>query len=150
MYHYIVEQKLRQAFRQLNAGDYNSILRQFAPRFEHFFSGQHALAGTRHTPSANEAWYRRLAVLFPDLRFEVKNVVVSGWPWNTRATIEWVDHFTLRDGQRVSNAGVHVFRLRWGRVVGLHIYCDTQKLATVCGLLAQQGVNDAAAMPIVD
>ncbi len=150
MYHFIVEQQLRKAFRQLNAGDYDSILKQFAPRFQHVFAGQHALSGARHTPRSNRAWYRRLAVLFPDLRFEIKHVVVRGWPWDTLATIEWRDHFTLRDGQRLSNEGVHVFRLRWGRVVALHIYCDTQKLETVCGLLAQQGVSEAAAGPIID
>ena len=59
-----------------------------------------------------------------------------------------MDHFTLRDGARGSNQGVHVFGIRWGKVVSLHIYCDTEKLTGYLERLAEQGVEEASAPPI--
>ena len=150
MYHSIVKRNLRRAFQQLNDGDYDSILAQFGPQFEHVFPGNHSLAGRRDTPTSNVAWYKRLATIFPDLRFEINNIVVNGWPWDTVATAEWQDSFTLRDGRKGNNQGVHVFRLRWGKVTSLHIYTDTQKLSNYCQELSAQGVADATAVPIVD
>ena len=37
----------------------------------------------------NRAWYRRLAAIFPDLQFDVRHIVVTGWPWDTVAAVEW-------------------------------------------------------------
>lgn len=150
MYHAIVKKKLQKAFQQLNNGDYDPIIAQFGPEFEHVFPGNHALAGRRYTPESNVAWYKRLATIFPDLQFNVKNIVVNGWPWDTVASAEWEDSFTLRDGRKGNNQGVHVFHLRWGKVTSLHIYTDTQKLSNYCQELSLQGVLDATAVPIAD
>lgn len=148
MYHTIVRRKLAKAFHQINLGDYEHILKQFGPSFEHWFSGEHALAGTRHTLEVTQEWYKRLALMFPDLHFDVKKIVVQGWPWDTVAAVEWVDHLTAPDGKAFSNEGVHFLKLRWGKVVELHIYCDTQKLAGVCQYLEQHGRPEALAAPI--
>jgi len=64
--------------------------------------------------------------------------------------IEWRDRFTLRDGAVRGNQGVHVIKIRWGRVVSLHIYCDTQVLGSVLGELKSQGVEEAGLPPIND
>jgi ketosteroid isomerase-like protein len=95
-----------------------------------------------------QEWYDRLAVLMPDLKFEITNIVAGGWPWNTVAFVEWVDHLTDRTGRAYSNQGVHVIRLKWGKIVELHIYCDTQMLAEILQTLGEQGVGEAAAPPI--
>ncbi len=150
MYHFIVRQQLRKAFRQLNQGDYGSIRRQFAPHFEHIFPGDHPLGGARHTHESIHRWYDRLAALFPDLRFRVKAITVSGWPWDTQASVEWADQLTAPDGKPFNNVGVHLFRLKWGRVVSLRVYCDTERLIEVCRYFAQQGVTVAGAAPITD
>jgi ketosteroid isomerase-like protein len=76
-------------------------------------------------------WYDRLAII-PDLRFELKKVVAKGWPWDTVAFVEWVDHLTDREGTHYSNQGVHVLRIRWAKIIELHIYCDAALLAAVC------------------
>ena len=77
-------------------------------------------------------------------------VVVRGMPWNTVAIVEWRDSFTLRDGSARSNQGVHVLSLRWGKVVSLRIYTDTQKLTDILRELRAQGVAEAGFMPIAD
>jgi ketosteroid isomerase-like protein len=150
IYRYIVEKKLRAGFDALNRGDHQSVMALFAEKFEHIFYGSHALAGARHLRSSIVPWYARLRVVFPDLRFEVQAVAVHGLPWNTVALVEWRDEFTLRDGTRGGNQGVHVLRLKWGKVVSLRVYCDTQVVAAALHTLQLQGVREAGFAPIVD
>lgn len=150
IYRAIVEWKLRRAFAALDDGDCSAVLAAFAKRVEHTFYGEHALGGTRHAPDSLRQWYTRLLKVLPDLHFDVDSVVVRGWPWDTIAVVEWRDRFLLRDGQRCSNQGVHVLRLRWGRVVSLRIHCDTQKLQGILQTLQDQGVAEAGMAPIVD
>jgi ketosteroid isomerase-like protein len=150
MYHFILKRILRSAFDKINRGDYASIVNQFAPVFEHTFYGEHALAGTRTTPESNRRWYQRLAEIFPDLHFDLENIDVSGWPWNTTASVEWKDRFSGPDGKTYNNQGVHVFRFKWGRVTSLHIYTDTQKLAAILESFARGGRPAAGEAAIID
>jgi ketosteroid isomerase-like protein len=150
IYRRIVERKLRRAFEALNRGDHAPILASFGAPVEHVFFGQHALAGSRHAMSSIVPWYARLKTVFPDLRFEIESVLVRGMPWNTVALVEWRDQFSLRDGSRRGNQGVHALRLVWGKVVSLRVYCDTQVLASALSDLQAQGVADAGMPPIVD
>ena len=150
MYHAITRGKLRTVFRELGRGNYEVTFGSLAPVFEHVFAGDHAFGGTRRSVPSFRRWFERLYKVFPDLQFEVKTLVVKGWPWNTLAVVEWEDWANTRDGNGYRNQGVHVIRLRWGRVVSLHVYLDTQKLADACRRQAQQGLPDAVAAPIVD
>jgi len=150
IYRAIVERKLRRAFDALNQGDPAPVLAAFGSPVEHVFFGDHALAGARHAMSSIEPWYRRLRTLLPDLQFDIRSVVVRGMPWNTTALVEWRDRFTLRDGSARGNQGVHALRLKWGKVVSLRIYCDTQVLADALKDLHAQGVVEAGMAPIDD
>ncbi|MGA2550316.1 MAG: nuclear transport factor 2 family protein [Burkholderiaceae bacterium] len=150
IYRSVVRARLRRAFRALNEGNNTLILAAFAPDAKHTFFGEHALGGARQSPGSICAWYSRLAVLFPDLCFDLESILVEGMPWNTTAVVTWRDHFTLRDGACAGNQGVHVIQLRWGRVRSLQIHCDTQKLAGVLSCLERQGVREAGLAPITD
>ncbi|MGW5349081.1 nuclear transport factor 2 family protein [Streptomyces sp. NPDC004031] len=150
MYHAIVRRNLRKSFAEVNRGNYPAIVRQFTPAAEHWFSGSHALGGGRHDNRRIQQWYDRLAALLPDLRFELTKVSAKGWPWDTVAFVEWVDHLTDREGNHYSNQGVHVIRIAWGKITELHIYCDTALLASVLDTLAAQGVSEASAPPVGD
>lgn len=147
MYRRIVERKLRRAFADIDAGRYDRIVPQFAPVHRHVFFGEHTLGGTRRGIDATRSWYGRLARVFPDLRFEIRAVAVTGAPWNTIAMVEWTDRFAV-DGVPGGNQGVHVFRLRWGRVVELAVYCDTEKLRRYLAAKAAGGLDEAIAPPI--
>ena len=95
MYHFVVRQKLRRSFRDINAGRYAAIVAQFASRHSHTMFGPHALGGQRRTLASTREWYARLHRLLPDLRFEIQSMAVTGWPWDTRALVSWTDSFTL-------------------------------------------------------
>ena len=150
MYHAIVRHKLRRAFADINAGRYEGIVAQFAPRHRHAMPGRHALAGERHGAESTARWYARLQRLLPGLAFDVRAIVVDGMPWHTVATVTWDDRFTLPDGTQGSNTGVHEFVLAWGRVRSLVIHCDSQRLQRYCDRLVACGVAEAGADPITD
>ena len=75
-------------------------------------------------------------------------MVAKGWPWRTVIAVEWVGRATLQDGEPYLNAGTHVMRLRWGRIVYIHAYEDSQAVAEACRRLVANGVEEAAAPPI--
>lgn len=151
MYHYIVKKRLLNSFAALNRGDYEVITCQFpATGASHWFSGEgHPLSGLRTDKADIVRWYDRLARLMPDLTFHIDKVAVSGFPWRTTAMLEWTDSLTDRDGTRYQNRGVHVITIRWGKVIGLEVYCDTGYLMGYFKALAAQGVDEATAPPIV-
>jgi len=150
VYHYFVRRRVREIFRRLSQGDYEFVVRQFAPGAEHWFSGDHALSGGRHSPELIRAWYRRLSVVFDGIRFEMKKIFVSGMPWKTYVTVEWVDIVKDRLGNPLPNQGVFIITMKWGRATELHIYCDTGKLKENLAILAAQGVTEAGKEPIQD
>jgi ketosteroid isomerase-like protein len=150
MYTYFVRKKTRQSFSSLSKGDYESVLKGISPSIEHTFSGTHALGGTRHSIEAMRRWFQRLFILSPELNFTIKNIVASGPPWDTTVAVEWVDSAKPADGSDYVNEGVHIIKMRWGKVVYLHGYLDTQLTEAMCKRLAAYGLAEASAPPIED
>jgi ketosteroid isomerase-like protein len=150
MYHMIVRMKLRNVFAQLSKGNYEVVFSDLADPFEHTFLGDHTFGGTRRTQASFRRWFERLYTVFPDLSFNVKNILVKGWPWDTLAAVEWQDQASTLDGRGYVNEGVHMIRLRWVKVVSLRVYPDTQKLADACRRQAVAGVPQAMAPQITD
>jgi ketosteroid isomerase-like protein len=150
MYHTIVRRKVVGIFQALGRGDYEVALAGLAPSFEHVFAGTHALGGQRHTAAAMRNWFQRLFRLLPHLAFNIKHTAVSGPPWDTTIVVEWRDTATLPGGAPYVNDGVHVIRMRWGRVTSLHAYLDTEILAVAFRKMAAEGVGEAEADPIRD
>jgi ketosteroid isomerase-like protein len=94
------------------------------------FSGDHPMGGEHRGPDEVRAWFERVHGYFPDLRFEPIDIVVDGWPWNTRVATRFRVSATLPDGRPYENEGMQFLRLRWGKVFEDYLYEDTQKLAT--------------------
>lgn len=150
MYAFFVRRIVKQSFESLNRGDYESVLKEISPSITHIFSGNHALGGTRHSIEAMRQWFQRLYLLSPKLNFTIKNIVVSGFPWDTTIAVEWIDSAQPADGSEYVNEGVHIIKIRWGRVVYLHAYLDTQLTEALCQRLAAYGLAEASAPPIED
>jgi len=140
--------RVRHVFARLSVGDYEPALAGLATDVHHRFAGDHALGGERHDAAAVRRWFERLFRLFPELRFQVTDVAVSGWPWDATVTVEWQAEVVPRLGPEYVNVGVHVLRVRRARVACLHAYEDSQAVAVACALMAAQGVGEAAAAPI--
>jgi ketosteroid isomerase-like protein len=150
MYHAIVRANVRALFEALNRSDIDYVVAGLASRFEHIFSGDHTLGGMRHTKPAIRRWFERLFRVLPKLRFEIKHIAVSGWPWRTTVVVEWRDYATLADGGEYVNDGAHAIQLSWGKVVVLHAYLDTQVIIDAMRKMATAGVEEALAPKIED
>ena len=59
MYHAIVRRRVVGLFAAVSKGDARPVLEGLAPRFEHFFLGDHALGGSRFTLEKTKLWYER-------------------------------------------------------------------------------------------
>ena len=149
IYRAIVARQVRGAFEALGRGDYESGLSRIAEDVTHTFEGDHPLGGTRRSREGMRRWFERLFSLFPELDFDVHEVAVKGPPWSTVAFVQWSDTARPRDGTPYVNDGVHVIRLRWGKVVEIHAYLDTQKVRDACDRMAEAGIAEAAAEPIL-
>jgi ketosteroid isomerase-like protein len=150
VYTFFVRQRIEQGFESLNQGDYEAVLAGISPSITHTFSGTHALGGTRHSVEAMRQWFKRLYLLAPKLSFTIKSIAVSGFPWDTTIAVEWVDAAQPADGSEYINEGVHIIKMRWGKVVYLHAYLDTQLLGALSQRLAAYGIAEASALPIED
>ena len=150
MYHAIVRRNVLKLFEALNRGDIDYVVAGLARRFEHIFPGDHTLGGVRHTRPAIRAWFERLFRVLPAIRFTIKHIAVSGWPWATTVVVEWRDFATLADGTQYVNDGAHAIQLAWGKVVVLHAYLDTQVMADAMRTMAKAGVAEASAPKIED
>jgi ketosteroid isomerase-like protein len=149
VYRRIVEGRIRKAWRRLAQRDYRYVLEQFAPRFEYSFAGDHALGGTRHSRESMRGWFERLFELFPGIRFEVRDVLVRGWPWRTRAVV-LVDVKTDVAGEPYRNEVAQTLELRWGKISRMRNLEDTQKLERALERLAAAGVPQAELAAIED
>jgi ketosteroid isomerase-like protein len=145
-----VKSILKKAYVNLNSGNVGPVLAAFHPQALHHFGGRHALAGTRNSAESRQRWYARLHAVFPDIKFEIHEIAVSGTPWNTCARVTWTERNSGTDGVRTSNEGINVFTLKWGKVTDLKIFTDTVRLAATLDRLAKSGNTEASAEPIVD
>lgn len=148
MYHSIVRNIIKKLFNELNKGNYEPVLNTLGKNFEHCFAGDHALSGRRTTMPVTRAWYERLYKIFPNLHFDLHNVVVSGWPWDTRVAVEWSEPYIL-NGVPGANGGTHFIQLKWGKGVSVRIYCDTHLLLDNLAIQHTNGIAEAAYAPLI-
>ena len=84
-----------------------------------------------------------------DIRFDLREITVSGGPWNTLVAVAWDETNSGTDNVRTYNRGIHVVHLRWGRATRLIICPDTIGLKETLDRLYASGNKEALAAPIV-
>ena len=150
MYKAIVRKQVRRVFGGLNQGNFNPALEGMSASFDHYFAGEHSLGGVRTNRDSMRKWFERLFRLNRNLDFDLKHIAVAGPPWDTTVTVEWTDGATLANGSPYLNRGVHVVRMKWGKVTSLHAYLDTAVWIDACKVMERDGIAEAAADPITD
>ena len=149
MYHAIVKRIAKKNFERVNERDFASLLKDCVPNVHHRFGGTHALGGERHDREALGRWLARLARLGPDMKLTVRDVWVKGRPHNTTVIVRWTNTDSLPDGSRYENHGVHIVKMRWGKIVEIDANEDSQAVAEALKMRAADGIEEAAAPPIV-
>ncbi len=149
MYHSIVKRIARKNFLRVNDKDFAALLRDCAPDIHHRFGGAHALGGERHDREALRQWFGRLGRLGRRLTLTVEDVWVKGLPNDTTIIVRWSATDVLPDNAPYRNRGVHIVKMRWGKIVDIDAHEDSQAVAENLGKQAALGVAEAAAPPIV-
>jgi ketosteroid isomerase-like protein len=149
MYHAIVKRIAKKNFERVNQRDFAALLKDCVPNVYHRFSGNHALGGERHDREALGRWLDRLARLGPDMKLTVRDVWVKGLPHNTTIIVRWTNTDALPDGSRYHNHGVHIVKMRWGKIVEIDANEDSQAVADALRIRAAHGIAEASAPPIL-
>jgi ketosteroid isomerase-like protein len=126
------------------------MISSMAPEFTYRFYGEHALSGERHTRAALRRWWLRVFRIFPDPTFEVREVIVSGWPWSTRVATSVIVRAPLPDGSRYENVIHQFLHMRWARITKIRTLEDTVTLQRALDVVAASGNEEAHAPPITD
>jgi ketosteroid isomerase-like protein len=149
MHHHIVRRATHHLYAALNVGDPVPMLDAFGKRFAYTFVGVgHPLAGTRRSRADMRAQLERVLRLFPGIRFEVADVLVTGPLWDTRVAVVASIDARLSDGSSYRNDLVQLLRLRWGRVVRVRTFVDTSRLTEAFRRLERFGITEAGAAPV--
>ena len=149
LYSYIVKKKIAQTFDHVNNHQWDEAVEAVAPNVHHRVSGNHALAGERHSKSSLRLWFERLGRVQPDLKIKVNNIWVTGWPWHTTVFVQWDGTATLLNGDSYNNRGMHAFTLKWGKVYALEEFQDSQAAANALATQAIVGIKEAIAEQVV-
>jgi ketosteroid isomerase-like protein len=149
LYQAIVKRKIRQSFEDVNNHRWDVLMRSIAPDVHHRFGGVHAIGGERHDRETLRRWFERLARVLPNLRLEIKEIWVEGWPWHTMVFVQWDGTATLVDGGGYSQHAIHVITLRWGKIAALDVFEDSQEVARALVAQAAAGLDEALAQPIL-
>ena len=149
MYHAIVKRIARKNFLRVNNKDFAALLGDCAPDIRHRFGGSHALGGVRHDKEALARWFDRLGRLGSNLTLMVEDVWVKGLPNDTTIIIRWLATDELPDGSPYRNRGVHIVKMRWGKVIDIDAHEDSQAVAASLSRQAAMGIAEASADPIV-
>ncbi len=150
MYHRVVAAKVRQAFAEISKGNWEAMVAGMAPEFTYRFYGDHALSGERHTHEGLRRWWERCFRLMPNTTFAVQDVLVAGWPWDTRVATAVTVDVGLVDGTGYQNVVHQMLRMRWGKITEVRTLEDTAVLARALDRLAAAGYEEAHAAPITD
>jgi ketosteroid isomerase-like protein len=118
---------VRRSFSSIERGEIDNAMAPFADDFRFTFPGRHSFAAHRIGRSEFRRWLSRLASLHP--KFEVGDVFVRGPLWNQRIVFRLSDEIRTPDGFVYRNELVEYARARWGRIMSLDVFLDTQAVA---------------------
>ena len=150
MYKLIAARRVRRTFEALSGGDVEAVVNELPPRVHHLFPGDNALGGERHSREAFGRWLERVWTLFPEIYFEVSDIVVKGWPWDLRVAVQWTDRGRAADGEPYENRGAHWIRIHRGKPVRVQAYLDTDKVTSALERMSRAGIEQASAPQITD
>jgi ketosteroid isomerase-like protein len=137
VYRAVVAAKVRQTWAQVNAGRTEAATNMAAPNIRFRFVGDTALGASLEGADAFREWFEEANRRLPGLHFEVVDVIVRGWPWDTHVAVRLDVSTTLADGSPYTNHVSQWVRLRWGRLVDDFVMEDTIALQRALNIQAE-------------
>src|SRR5215467_5184481 len=88
----MVKRSLRAHLR----GDVEGVLRNYAEDVRFRFPGNNSWAGEYRGVDAVRPWLERFYEV--GLKLDVDEILVAGWPWDTKVAVHFTDSLTAPDG----------------------------------------------------
>lgn len=130
MFGWIVGLMIRRGVRRMNAGDVGPMLNGYSTDATLVFPGDHSWGGEYRGKDRIEEFLWRC--VSTGLKFEIEDIVVSGWPWSAKACIRLRDSATAPDGTLIySNRALIFAKIAWGKIKFQEDYEDTQKVVAL-------------------
>ncbi len=95
-------------------------------------------------------WWERVLRLLPGAQFDIQDILIGGGPWHTRIAVRSRVSGELPGGAHYENTVFQFMSLSWGRVVSVETVEDLQVLERALRAVADAGVPEALADPIID
>ena len=113
MYGWLVSKMIRRSVERMNAGDIGPTLANYSKDAVLVFPGDHSWGGVYDGRARIEEFLRRC--VDSGIYFDIEDIVVSGWPWNTRVCVRLSDGARdSRGGSSTPNRAVLFVKSRWG------------------------------------
>ena len=141
MYSWIVGRVVGFLYGKVSRGDLRLPLLGLAKDARLGFAGNSSFGGEQRGKPAIEAWMRRFASLEPE--FTVRDVAVSGPPWNMRVFMHFSDRIVAPNGYLYENEGMEHLKIRYGLIREIRVYLDTEKVAALDAQLAATSPDPA-------
>jgi len=119
---------VKRSLRAHRRGDVEAVLSTYAKDVHFRFPGNNSWAGDFHGTDAVRPWLQR----FHDVGLElnVDEILVDGWPWNTKVALHFTDQLKAPDGTVVyENTGFIYAKGSWGKIREYEVVEDTEKVA---------------------
>ncbi len=123
MYSWVIGRLMRYGYRQAIEGQPAMLMALAADDVEFVFPGNNSFAGTYRGKEELRSWLSRFSSFHPS--FQVRDVVVSGAPWNMRVGLRFNDGI----GADYRNEGMEYLRLRGGKVRHVQVFLNTEAIS---------------------
>jgi ketosteroid isomerase-like protein len=127
MYATAVRWMIRRGVERINKGDIGPMLASYANDAVLVFPGEHSWGGEYRGKERIGEFLQRC--VDSGIKFEVEQIVVDGWPWDSTICVRLTDTARAPDGSVVySNRAVIFVKVAWGKIKFQEDYEDTQRV----------------------
>ena len=110
--------------------DVEAILKSYSKDVRFRFPGNNSWAGEFRGIDQVRPWLQRFHRV--GLMFEADEILIGGWPWNTKVALHFTDHLKAPDGTLVyENSGFIYAKSAWGKIREYEVVEDTEKVAAL-------------------
>ena len=130
MFRLIARMMVKRTLRAHLNRDVEAILKTYSKDVRFRFPGNNSWAGEFRGIDQVRPWLQRFHRV--GLTFKPDEILIGGWPWNTKVALHFTDHLKAPDGTLVyENSGFIYAKGAWGKICEYEVVEDTEKVAAL-------------------
>lgn len=128
MFRLLARMMVKRSVRAHLRGDVEALLKTYAKDVRFRFPGSSSWAGEFRGIGAVRAWLERFHSV--GLELEVDEILIGGWPWNTKVALHFTDCLRASNGALIyQNTGFIYAKGAWGKIREYEVVEDTERVA---------------------